>query len=304
MRSLKVHEIGDNSPSEYLDSSEEELLKIYSSKSPEVKAKKILASNPPWPLLYHLSPARENLLNWYTFPPEASLLEVGAGCGALTGLFCEALKKVTALELTKERANIIALRYKEANNLEVIAGNVENFRPREKFDFVTSVGVLEYAGLYLKGNAPHKEFLLKLRTLLKPGGTFILAIENRLGLKYWSGCVEDHTGVGFDSIHGYPSETGIRTFSRSELKNLLKQAGFAKQESYYPVPDYKLPVEIYSSRFLPGEKKLFALGLFPSPARGGQREFLFSEHLAMYSLAKNKLFEDFSNSLLVFAKER
>ncbi|OGY21696.1 MAG: hypothetical protein A2126_01700 [Candidatus Woykebacteria bacterium GWB1_45_5] len=304
MRSLKVHEIGNNNPSEYLDSSEEELLKIYSSKDPEEKVKKILSDNPPWPLLYHLSPARENLLNWYTFPPEASLLEVGAGCGALTGLFCRRLKKVTALELTKKRAKIIALRYKEANNLEVIAGNIENFKIGEKFDFVTSIGVLEYAGLYLKGEDPQKEFLLKLKTLLKPGGTLILAIENRLGLKYWSGCLEDHTSLGFESIHGYPTATGIKTFSRLELKNLLREAGFSKQEFYYPVPDYKLPVEIYSSRFLPGEKKLFALGLFPSPVRGSQREFLFSEHLAMYSLAKNELFEDFSNSFLVCAKER
>ena len=39
-----------------------------------------------WALLYHLSPIRENLLEWYDFGEGKSLLESGAGCGAITDL--------------------------------------------------------------------------------------------------------------------------------------------------------------------------------------------------------------------------
>ena len=38
-----------------------------------------------WAVLYHLSKQRENILKWYPFEKNASILEVGAGCGAVTG---------------------------------------------------------------------------------------------------------------------------------------------------------------------------------------------------------------------------
>src|SRR4030042_1120692 len=142
MRVLKATEIDSGGSKEYLDSSEEELLKIYSSNDPEEKVKKILSSSPSWALLYHLSTARENLLIWYNFPKDATLLEVGAGCGALTGLFCRSLKKVTALELTEKRSEIISRRYRREKNLEVVAGNIMNLDSKVKYDFVTSIGVL------------------------------------------------------------------------------------------------------------------------------------------------------------------
>lgn len=286
---------------DYKDSAEEELLEIYSSKGPGKKVKEILSDNPSWPLLYHLSPARENLLNWYEFPHKATLLEVGAGCGALTGLFCNSLKAVTALELTEKRARVIARRYSNLENLEVVVGNVEDFRPRQKYDFVTCVGVLEYAGLYIKGKEPSLVLLKILKNFLKPGGVLILAIENKLGLKYWAGFPEDHTGGGFDSIHGYPKKTGIKTFGRIELRNLLNKAGFNKQDWYFPIPDYKLPLEVYSEKFLPGQKKSLSFTLHHSPIHGVPRRYLFSESLVMGSIIKNNLFPDFSNSFLVFS---
>lgn len=44
---------------------------------------------------YALSDTRENVLEWFDFKPEASLLEVGSGCGALTGLYSRRVKNVT-----------------------------------------------------------------------------------------------------------------------------------------------------------------------------------------------------------------
>ncbi len=286
---------------DYTDSSEEELLKIYSGRRPEKRVKEILSGNPSWPLLYHLSPARENLLNWYDFPHSANLLEVGAGCGALTGVFCKSLRAVTALELTEKRAQVIAHRYSNLENLEVVVGNVADYRPRQKYDFVTCVGVLEYAGLYIKGTEPGLSLLKILKNFLKPRGVLILAIENRLGLKYWAGCPEDHTGGGFDSIQGYPKKPGIKTFGRIELRNFLNKAGFNNQDWYFPIPDYKLPLEVYSEKFLPGQKKSLPFTRYSSRSYGVPRRYFFSESLAMDSIIKNNLFTDFSNSFLVFS---
>src|SRR3989338_8758365 len=77
-----------------------------------------------WPILYHLSTCRRNLLEWYPFKNNAHLLEIGAGCGALTGLFCEKVKRVKVVELSKRRAEIIEKRHKDKKNLDIYVGNI------------------------------------------------------------------------------------------------------------------------------------------------------------------------------------
>ena len=49
--------------------------------------KAILGANPKLEFLYALSPQRENLLEWYPFRKEGTLLQVGSDFGALTGLY-------------------------------------------------------------------------------------------------------------------------------------------------------------------------------------------------------------------------
>ena len=59
-----------------------------------------------WAVFYHMTPIRENICNWYPFKEHASVLEIGAGCGAVTGILCQKAEKVTAVELSKRRAEI------------------------------------------------------------------------------------------------------------------------------------------------------------------------------------------------------
>lgn len=65
---------------------EEELLQAV--QKPDTIEETLLTGN-SWPHLYHLSNIRENILDWYNFNPEGTLLEIGSGCGAVTGLFCK-----------------------------------------------------------------------------------------------------------------------------------------------------------------------------------------------------------------------
>src|SRR4029077_20103459 len=67
------------------------------------------------------------------------------------------------------------------------------------------------------------------------------AIENRLGLKYFNGCAEDHVGVPFVGIQDLYKPRGPRTFGRLELEQLLRSAGLRHISFLYPFPDYKLP---------------------------------------------------------------
>ena len=255
----------------------------------------VLTGSTEWAILYHLSPIRHNLLSWYDFGKDKSLLEIGSGCGAVTGIFCEKCGKVTSVDLSKRRSTINAWRNKDYDNLEIMVGNFEDIKFSEKYDYVSLIGVLEYSVYYLKSETPFLDMLKKAKSLLKPGGKLIIAIENKYGIKYWAGATEDHTGVPFDGITGYVGVNRVETFSRNSLKKLILDSGFKKTEFYYPVPDYKMPLEIYSEDRLPGED--FMNGY--TPAFDRDRYLFFDEGKAMNSLIKDGMFEDFANSFLV-----
>ncbi len=256
---------------------------------------------PSWAHGYHLSPLRQNLLKWFPFRPDANVLEIGAGCGALTGLLCEKLSKVTALEYSYPRARVIAQRHSRYSNLEVVVGRLQDYKNEEQFDYVTVIGVLEYAGTFYGGKMPYESFLAKARSLLKPEGTLILAIENKIGLKYICGAPEDHTGRIFDSLYDYPYPCKVRTFSKKELTSLMHAAGFYHLKWYYPLPDYKMPQEVLSEEISPTDLDSI-WRLFPAVTRGCERKEILSEKTLGKTIARAGLFGEFANSFLVVAR--
>lgn len=161
-----------------------------------------------WSTYYHLTPIRKNILNWYPFDEDGSVLEIGCGLGAITGSLCDRCKKVTAVELSQKRATAALLRCRERENLEIIVGNLNDIEFDEKFDYITLIGVLEYQGSYTNTANPYMDFLKKIKSLLKPKGKLLIAIENQYGLKYWCGAREDHTGVPFEGMNQYGISEG------------------------------------------------------------------------------------------------
>lgn len=276
---------------------EDKLLDIVQKCENEEDIYQELLMSDEWPILYHLSPIRHNILEWYDFEPNGSVLEIGAGCGAISGLFCKKLYRVVALDLSKKRSLINANRNRNYNNLEIIVANFEDVEINEKFDYVSLIGVLEYAIYYINSPDPFVDMLKKVRSFLKPNGKLLLAIENKYGLKYWAGATEDHTGNLFDGIQGYENVDRVRTFSRKSLEKLLRQAGFEACDFYYPYPDYKLPLEIFSEEHLPKKGDIKAA----APSYDRDRISLFNEVQAIDSICEDGLFEEFANSFLVIA---
>ena len=259
----------------------------------------VLKQDNRWAILYHLSPIRQNIINWYPFKEGATCLEIGAGCGAITGALCDNLEKVVSVELSKRRATINYERHKDRDNLEIIVANLNNIKFEEKFDYITLNGVLEYAGSFTKTTNPYEDFLKQIKKYLKPNGKLIVAIENRYGLKYFAGAKEDHTARAFDSIEGYIGIDSVKTFGKKELEELLATSGFKTQEFYYPHPDYKMPLEIFSDNFLPSEDTF----LVSAPNFDNERYTLFNESEAFKGIIKNGQFPFFANSFLVVCGE-
>ena len=64
------------------------------------------------------------------------------------------MQNVLALEGSSRRASIASLRNIDLKNVSIVSEKFENFKCEKKFDFVTLIGVLEYASLFTKGENP------------------------------------------------------------------------------------------------------------------------------------------------------
>ena len=278
---------------------EDELLGIVTN-YPEHSYNQVIAQKKDWAILYHLSHIRGNIVEWLPITKNETVLEIGSGCGAVTGTLSDKAKKVDCIELSMKRSLINANRNRNRDNITVKLGNFQTVEENltEKYDWITLIGVFEYAKGYIQSGTPYHDFLKKAASHLKPGGRLVVAIENRLGLKYFAGCTEDHTGGLFEGIEGYRNTKGIRTFSRPELEKIMKDTGVAEYEFYYPYPDYKLPLSIYSDEYLP------KLGELRTNKNNFDRKRLqvFDESEAFDGIIESGLFPQFSNSFLVIMK--
>ena len=199
-----------------------------------------------WAVMYHLSRQRENIVEPMEIEKTDEVLEIGAGMGAVTGAIARKCRKVDCIELSKRRSMVNAYRHREFTNIEILVGNFQDIRLEKKYDVITLIGVLEYGYHYIDSEHPYEDFIRKVASCLKPGGKLYVAIENKLGLKYFAGYHEDHLGRPFVGLEGYRKSDKVKTFSHSQLNRLLLDNCFASTYFYYPFPDYKLPTVIYS----------------------------------------------------------
>lgn len=275
---------------------EDVIIKVIAEHEPEKYGEAIL-ENMSWPTYYHLTHLRRNILNWYPFEKESSVLEIGCGMGAITNMLCEKCHDVTAVELSKRRATATLLRCRERENLEIIVGNLNDIQFEKKFDYITLIGVLEYQGTYTDTDNPYLDFLMEIKKLLKPNGKLFVGIENKYGLKYWCGAREDHTGFPFEGMNQYTlTHKKIRTFSRKEMEELIRDSGFQHSYFYYPMPDYKLPTVLYSQEVLPTNEHLHGMQPYYIPDRS---TLVALERDIYKDLVENGVFEFFANSFLV-----
>ena len=282
----------------YCDGDTEKDVINYLEKYGEKGYKEILKKDIRWPIFYHITPLRKNIINWYPFKENAEVLEIGAGMGAITGVLCDKAKQVTSIELSKQRALAIQARCKNKENLEIVVGNFNDIKLEKKFDYITLIGVLEYAPLYTNTENPFHDFLMQIKSLLKEDGKLLIAIENQYGMKYFSGALEDHTGKAYDGIMGYENKKGIRTFGKEYLKKILQKADFKYTKFYYPMPDYKLPNIIFSDDYKPNIERLKKYTPYFSEESSYAE---FDEKKAYEDIIKNDKFDFFSNSFFIEA---
>lgn len=274
---------------------EDEILDIVKNLSP-VEYGGVIEERKSWPILYHLSPLRENIVDWIPMKKSDRVLEVGSGCGAITGALSRKAGSVTCVDLSKKRSLINAYRHSECENVTIHVGNFKDIEPDlpRDFDYICLIGVFEYGQSYIGGETPFHDFLKTLMSHLAKSGRIVIAIENKYGLKYFAGCKEDHLGTWFSGIENYADGGGVRTFSRRGLEKIFKSCGVKESNFYYPYPDYKFMTTLYSDAYLPGKGEL------SNNLRNFDRDrmLLFDEKSAFDGIAEDGLFPIFANSFV------
>ena len=249
--------------------------------------REILEQNSRLDYLYALSSQRELLLEWYDFKSDASLLQVGADYGAMTGLFRRSVSRVTVLDESKKALETVQMRYPGAPNIRYEEGTLSDYaqkhkkeaeddqKSEQKYDYIVFAGTLE---------APYEEQIQTAKSLLAPDGVLIIAVANTLGMKYFAGSREDENALSKKQILEllYGTEKTVSMSGRAEF--------------YYPMPDYRTPVSIYSDQYLPKKGDLTRV----TPAYDYPPYHMMDMGEKFDEVCEAGVFDLYANSYLVF----
>ncbi|WP_273037127.1 adenylyltransferase/cytidyltransferase family protein [Schwartzia succinivorans] len=141
-----------------------------------------------------------------------------------------------------------------------------------------------------------------LYNYLASDGHLLLAMNNRMGFRYFCGDKDPYTGQVFDSIDGYRIAYGKqadifkgRMYGVGEVRSWLLESGFNSVQFYSVLSDLTHPAFLFREDFLPNED--LAGRVFPFY---NQPESVFLEEENLYpSLIANGLFHQMANAYLV-----
>lgn len=244
---------------------------------------------------------RKNLIYSYDFKQNSNVLEIGALVGEITEALCEKNEKVISIAFEQQEAETIAKKCEAEEKLEIIVGKLQDIKLKEKFDYITLIGILEYAQHIFDGEEPAKELVKYCVNLLKPNGKLLIATDNKFALKSYVGDFDECTGNTFDSITGYKSSKKEYKLGKKKIEAILKDVGLNYYKFLYPLPNYKLPSLIFSDEYLPTSSKIN--GYFPCYHK--ESSIFFSEVDAYDTIIKedNQMFPFFANSYFIEASQ-
>lgn len=224
---------------------------------------------------------KENVISWMDIPANDNVLEINAGCGGSTRYLVEKGCKVTCIEKSLVKSKINYVRNENDNLKGIYVGDIiENLEILEEtFD---SIVVWELPPDKLK------KFFEKLSALTNTTSTIYLLFSNMIG-------VNNICHVREVAGEQYEHMINNNFYSIKYVLELLKKLEFKTPEVYYPYPDYRYMVSIFSEDYLPQENEL------------NRNDYLFEKNLIrlddIQKLYKNildkKLFSVLSNAYLL-----
>ena len=260
----------------------------------------------------------------FIWPDKANMrvLDAGSMWGGLTLPVAQYAKEVFALDKTVETLSFLDIRARQMGyeNIYPIASTLNKLPFKDGyFDLVILNGVLEWVAFRqnlilekqwnTKSKAIRKyeqgpkqmqiDVLKELQRVTKPEGCLFMAIENRIGYQYLTGCPDDHVNIKFvtslprflaDIITKIKRGFSYRTYVYSSIgcKKILQKSGYRKFKFYGAFTHYIAPYAVIPFKLIKDFKGLIISG-------GGKRLKLFFKVMPRF------LMKYFSPSFLIIA---
>ena len=206
----------------------------------------------------------------------------------------------------KENSDVIVInsntesRYFDGNNCNVIYADTSEINTisttyNAKFDYIITVADIE------KEQFP-VSFLMNLKKMIKSTGHLLLAMNNRIGLRYFCGDRDPYTEYSFDSIDGYCRSYSSaqdmfegRMYDKSEITDMLNKSGWERFKFFSVISDLNNPYLIFSENYLPNED--LANRVFPTY---NYPDSVFLEEETLYqTLINNGMFHTLANAFVI-----
>ena len=260
---------------------------------------------------YLLSSTRSNLLRVLRISGGERVLELGSLCGNVTRYLGELDLRVDAVEADPRLAALAAIRCADQANVTVVNAVFDDLElPKHGYDVILLLGVAEHPQHYFR-DVPDQR--LGARRLLQwaagaltSDGAIVVAMNNRLGLKFMLGFPDEHTATAYAGIRNYTDDdTQGRSYSKGELSDMLVNAGVGEMEFCYAFPDYKLPSVIVTDAYLAASRSGYThLSGVPSRDYCGHTQIGCDEAALWEAFYREGRVGDYANSFLVVAANR
>lgn len=255
----------------------------------------ILSEDERLEIALYLSELANGLLGWYPFQNDSRILQIGSWFGAFSSMLSLRSREVVIVEDDSYRAYMTKKRLKGLSNIQVIQENTLKYCEKcsETFDYIIfavdeQIDVFPDAASYIV-------CIEALKTLLKEEGKLLLAVPNRLGVKYFCGVPDPYTKIRFDGIT--EKNSGLFRFDREELLRLMQDARFPYVKMYYPMSDHHYTQVIYTDDYRPNADVMERIHIYMEHK---EERFLYECELVK-QLAQNGVLHCFTNSFLVEA---
>jgi SAM-dependent methyltransferase len=203
---------------------------------------------------------RASFIDLLPLTHECNLLEIGPGLGQFTTLLARRAKSVYALEVVPGQARFAAERCRQegTTNVHLAVGGDDCRLPyvENAFELVVLNLVFEWCASRCSDEAftnVQRQLINEICRVLKPGGSLYLATKNRFALRYLIGKPDEHCyGLRFGSalprwltrflvrLKGHSKTVGF-LYSHTSLKDMLRDAGFERIDSFWATPEMRFP---------------------------------------------------------------
>lgn len=223
-----------------------------------------------------LAEVQHGLLKWYNFSSGCSVLYIGEETDPVVGGIQADDKRVVCIPIEESLPD----------------------RVKEEFDYIVSIADLE------RQRHP-QAFLQQWIELLAPGGTLLLGMNNRLGVRYFCGDRDPYTKQNFDSVENYQYVYASgnepfrgRMYSRAEIKDMLRGAGWEQMKFFSVLSSLEHPSLLLAEDFTNREDlegRITPVYNYPG--------VVFLEEETLYrSFLENGLFHTMANAFLIECK--